>query len=200
VDGQVYLNPDNTGTFSMTLGPQTAREARATMSFSLAAIALVPGSRSKLPERRRGPRAAEALDRVAGIGLHELRHGARWYDNALVSYLVLRGRCRGCGTSIGMVYPAVELLAALLVAACFLVFGFSGDAFVASFCCLTLVTVSATDLSHRIVPNVVVLPAAAIVLVAQTLLHPSAECARLGASLFLFLAALPTPREWAWAT
>ena len=57
-------------------------------------------------------------------------------------------------------------------------------------------TVSATDLSHRIVPNVIVLPAAAIVLVAMTALEPSAEWAlgAFGASLFLFLAALAYPK------
>ena len=120
-----------------------------------------------------------------------------WYDNVpVVSYLLLRGRCRGCGTPIGWVYPAVELLTALLVAASFYAFGWSGEAFVAAFFCAVLVTVSATDLSHRIVPNVVVLPAAALVLVARTVLEPSAEwaLAAFGASLFLFLAALAYPK------
>jgi len=120
-----------------------------------------------------------------------------WYDNVpVVSYLLLRGRCRGCGTPIGWVYPAVELVTALLVAASFYAFGWSGEAFVAAFFCAVLVTVSATDLSHRIVPNVVVLPAAALVLVARTVLEPSAEwaLAAFGASLFLFLAALAYPK------
>ena len=120
-----------------------------------------------------------------------------WYDNVpVLSYVALRGRCRGCGTSIGWVYPAVELLTALLIAGSFLAFGWSGTSFVASFFCATLVTVSSTDLSHRIVPNVVVLPAAAVVLVAMTALEPSFEwlLGALGASLFLFLAALAYPK------
>jgi leader peptidase (prepilin peptidase)/N-methyltransferase len=120
-----------------------------------------------------------------------------WHDNVpVVSYVLLRGRCRGCGTSIGWVYPAVELLTALLVAGCFLAFGWSGTAFVASFFCATLVVISATDLSHRIVPNVVVLPAAVFVLVAMTALHPGPEwlLGAFGASLFLFLAALAYPK------
>ncbi|HSO01442.1 MAG TPA: prepilin peptidase [Gaiellaceae bacterium] len=124
-------------------------------------------------------------------------HELAWYENVpVVSWLALRGRCKGCGTKIGAVYPAVELLTALLVAGSFLAFGWSGTSFVAAFFCATLVTVSATDLSHRIVPNVVVLPAAAIVLVAMTALHPSAEWAlgAFGASLFLFLAALAYPK------
>jgi leader peptidase (prepilin peptidase)/N-methyltransferase len=124
-------------------------------------------------------------------------HEVAWYDNVpVVSYLVLRGRCRGCGAGIGWVYPAVELLTALLIAASFLAFGWSGKSFVAAFFCAVLVTISATDLSHRIVPNVIVLPAAAMVLVAQTALEPSAEwaLAAFGASFFLFLAALAYPK------
>ncbi len=119
-----------------------------------------------------------------------------WYDNLpVVSYLALRGRCRGCGTRIGCVYPAVELLTALLIAACFFAFGSSGEAFVAAFFCAVLVAISAIDLSHRIVPNVIVLPAAAIVLVAQTALEPSVEwlLGAFGAAFFLFLAALAYP-------
>ena len=124
-------------------------------------------------------------------------HELSWYENVpVVSYLVLRGRCRGCGARIGLVYPAVELLTALLIAGSFLAFGWSGRSFVAAFFCAVLVTVSATDLSHRIVPNVIVLPAAAIVLVAMTVLEPSAEWAlgAFGASFFLFLAALAYPK------
>ena len=119
-----------------------------------------------------------------------------WYDNVpLLSYALLRGRCRSCSSSIPIRYPAVELVTGLLVAGCVWKFGLSADAALASFFCAALVAVSATDLEHRIVPNRVVVPAAAIVLLAQTALHPSVEwtIASLGASLFLFLAALAYP-------
>ena len=120
-----------------------------------------------------------------------------WYDNIpVVSWLLLRGRCRTCGTNISWRYPAVELATALLVAACWWKFGVSWDAAVASFYCAVLVVLSAIDIDRRIVPNKIVLPAAVIVLVAQTILHPSLEwlAAGLGAALFLFLAALAYPR------
>ena len=120
-----------------------------------------------------------------------------WYDNIpVVSWLFLRGRCRTCGTSISWRYPAVELATALLVAGCFWKFGLSWDAAIASFFCAVLVVLSAIDIDRRIVPNKIVLPAAAIVLAAQTAVHPSVEwlAAGLGASLFLFLAALAYPR------
>lgn len=124
-------------------------------------------------------------------------HEIAWYDNVpVVSYLVLGGRCRSCGTRISPLYPAVELATALLVAACFLVFGLSGQAAVAAFFCATLVVLSASDLRYRLVPNLIVLPAAAIVLVSRTALDPSVEWAAgaFGASLFLFLAVLAYPK------
>jgi leader peptidase (prepilin peptidase) / N-methyltransferase len=123
-------------------------------------------------------------------------HELAWYDNVPVaSWLLLRGRCRSCGSRISPLYPAVELATAGLVAACFVAFGFSGEAFVASFFCVVLVVLSAIDLTHRIVPNRIVLPAALMVLLAQTALEPSPEwaLAALGASGFLLVAALAYP-------
>jgi leader peptidase (prepilin peptidase) / N-methyltransferase len=119
-----------------------------------------------------------------------------WYDNVpVVSYFVLHGRCRSCGVRISWLYPAVELATAALVAACFFAFGLSGKAVLAAFFCAVLVAITATDITHRIVPNRIVLPAAALVLVAHTALQPSPEWAlgALGAALFLFIAALAYP-------
>jgi len=119
-----------------------------------------------------------------------------WYDNVpVISYLVLRGRCRSCGARISPLYPAVELATAGLVAGCFVAFGLSGKAVVAAFACAVLVAISAIDLRHRIVPNRIVLPAAVLVLAAQTALEPSPEWAlgAVGAAGFLFVAALAYP-------
>jgi leader peptidase (prepilin peptidase)/N-methyltransferase len=119
-----------------------------------------------------------------------------WYDNVpLVSWLVLRGRCRHCKSTISWRYPAVEGLTALLIAGCAFKFGLTWDAAIASVFCAALVAVSATDYERRIIPNRVVLPATAVVLVGNTLVHPSVEwlAAGLGASGFLLLAALAYP-------
>ena len=123
-------------------------------------------------------------------------HEIAWYDNVpLLSYALLRGRCRSCGVHIALRYPVVELVTGLLFAGCFWKFGLSGSAAVAAFFCLALVAVSATDIEHRIIPNRIVLPAAGIVLAANTTLHASPEWAlgALGASGFLFAAALAYP-------
>jgi leader peptidase (prepilin peptidase)/N-methyltransferase len=119
-----------------------------------------------------------------------------WYDNVpLLSFAVLAGRCRSCKAAIGFRYPATELATALLVVACVLAFGLTGDAVVSAVFCAALVAVTATDLEHRIIPDRISLPAAVIVLVAQTALHPSPEwlLGALGASLFLFAAVLAYP-------
>jgi leader peptidase (prepilin peptidase) / N-methyltransferase len=123
-------------------------------------------------------------------------HEIAWYDNVpLLSYALLRGRCRSCGVHIPLRYPAVELVTALLLAGSVWKFGLGGSAAVASFFCLALVAVSATDLEHRIIPNRIVVPAGVIVLAANTALHPGPQWAigAFGASGFLLVAALAYP-------
>jgi len=122
-----------------------------------------------------------------------------WRDNVpVLSYLLLRGRCRSCSARFSPRYLAVELGTAALVAACFLGFGLTADAFLAAFFVSVLVVLSAIDVERRILPDKIVLPSAAVVLAAQVALHPGQAvewvAASLGASLFLFLALLVYPR------
>jgi leader peptidase (prepilin peptidase) / N-methyltransferase len=143
---------------------------------------------ARVPLRRSIVRPASACPRC-GV---PIRPG----DNIpLVSYVRLGGRCRACAARIPLRYPAVELVTAILVGACVWRFGWSLDALVAAFVCAVLVTISAIDLEHRIVPNRIVVPAAAIVLVAQTALHPSPRWAigAVAAAGFLLIAALVYP-------
>jgi leader peptidase (prepilin peptidase) / N-methyltransferase len=119
-----------------------------------------------------------------------------WYDNVpVLSWLLLRGRCRVCKTRIAAVYPAVELASAALVAGCVWKFGLTVHAAVSAFFCLVLVAVSAIDLEHRIIPNRIVLPATVVVLAAQTATTQSPEWAISAAagSGFLLTAALVYP-------
>jgi leader peptidase (prepilin peptidase)/N-methyltransferase len=114
----------------------------------------------------------------------------------LLSYVLLRGRCRSCHTGISPLYPAVEAVTAALVVACVLAFGATAYAALASFFVIVLVTLSAADLRYRLVPNRIVIPAAAVVLVAHTAIDPSPEwlLGALGASTFLLAAALAYPK------
>jgi leader peptidase (prepilin peptidase) / N-methyltransferase len=167
------------------------------MSSALAALALAPGLAvggflnvvaARVPLKRSLVRPGSACTTCSAPIV--------WYDNIpLVSYFALRGKCRRCGARIGLVYPAVEVAAALLVAACVLAFGLTFYAAIAAFFCCALVAISAIDLEHRIVPDRIVLPSTVIVLAAQLVRDPSFEwpLAALGAALFLFLAVLAYP-------
>jgi leader peptidase (prepilin peptidase)/N-methyltransferase len=78
----------------------------------------------------------------------------RWYDNIpLVSYLLLRGRCRGCGVRISIQYPLVELLNGLLTLALFIRFGPTAEFLVLFLFCSALVVITFIDLEHQIIPD-----------------------------------------------
>jgi leader peptidase (prepilin peptidase) / N-methyltransferase len=168
------------------------------MDAVLGAFAVLPGLAigsflnvvaARLPERRSILRPRSACGSCATQ--------IAWYDNVpLLSYFLLRGRCRACGERIGVIYPAVELATAGLLAGSFAAFGFSLRAASAAVFCAALVVVSATDLTHRIVPNRVVLPSTVLVLALMTAGEPSPEwaIAGAGACLFMLAAALAYPR------
>jgi leader peptidase (prepilin peptidase)/N-methyltransferase len=83
----------------------------------------------------------------------------RPYDNIpVLSYLFLRGKCRGCGTPISLQYPLVELLSGIIFYGCARTWEFSSPTYVNSlFLCIILVLVF-TDFHHRILPNVLTIP------------------------------------------
>ncbi len=167
------------------------------MNVALAAVVAAPGLvigsflnvvASRVPERR-----GLVLDRSACMSCDT--QIAAWDNIPLLSYALLRGRCRSCKAAIPIRYPVVEALTALLIVACVLHFGLTPEAVVASFFCSVLVALSAIDIEHRIVPNRIVLPSFVVVLVAQTAIEPSPEWAlgAIGASGFLLAAALAYP-------
>ena len=94
--------------------------------------------------------------------------GIRWYDNIpILSYLVLRGRCRSCGDPVSVRYPLVEMMTALMFAALWTRFGFGIPwalyaAFVSG-----LIVVTFVDLAHQIIPDVVSLPGICVGFVAS---------------------------------
>jgi leader peptidase (prepilin peptidase)/N-methyltransferase len=120
------------------------------------------------------------------------------YDNVpVVSWLVLRGHCRGCGARISPRYPAVELLTALAFIVIVLVNGVNARLALELPFAAMLIAVSEIDLEHRIIPNKILLPAAiwglaGAALWTDDLLELVASGA--GAFTFLLLAALIHPK------
>jgi leader peptidase (prepilin peptidase)/N-methyltransferase len=160
----------------------TLAPALALGSFLNVVAARVPARRSLL----RPPSSCGSCDREI-----------LWRDNIpVLSYLLLRGHCRHCSARISPLYPAVEAGTAALAVACVAVFGPTAEAALAVGFCALLVTLSAIDIRERIVPDRIVLPAAALVLVLHTLLDPSLEWlfASIAAAGFLFVAVLAYPK------
>jgi len=78
----------------------------------------------------------------------------RFYDNIpLVSYLILRGKCRRCGQGISTRYVVVELLTAVLFAALFWLFGPSMELAVALVFASLLIVIALTDMEFLIIPD-----------------------------------------------
>ncbi|RMD80189.1 MAG: prepilin peptidase [Gammaproteobacteria bacterium] len=81
---------------------------------------------------------------------HRLR---AWENIPLLSYLLLRGRCRACGRPISLRYPLVELLSAALSAAVCWRFGLGWPAGAALLLTWGLLALSLIDLEHQLLPD-----------------------------------------------
>ncbi|MDQ0219381.1 prepilin peptidase [Peribacillus cavernae] len=75
----------------------------------------------------------------------------------ILSYLFLHGKCRGCGTKISVVYPAVELVTGLLFIFALYRFGLTGELAIALLFISLLVIIFVSDISHMIIPDKVLL-------------------------------------------
>lgn len=89
----------------------------------------------------------------------------------LLSYLLLRGRCRKCGTKISVMYPLVELLTGLMFIFAFIKFGLTFEFLSAIILITCLMITTFIDLEHQIIPDKVVLPSLAAGLVLNIIFH-----------------------------
>src|SRR5262249_4295608 len=82
-----------------------------------------------------------------------------WYENIpVVSWIVLRARCRTCGASISWIYPAVEIATAAIFVAAALEYGAGWLLASRLVFASAMIVLFAIDLEHHILPNVVTLP------------------------------------------
>jgi len=83
----------------------------------------------------------------------------RFYDNIpVISYVLLRGKCRQCKEPISIRYPVVEGITGLLSLALFYKFGVSPQYFLFLAFSASLVVITFIDLQHKIIPDVISLP------------------------------------------
>lgn len=152
-----------------------------------------------------------------GVVAHRLPRGESWVggrsrcpacgdaisarDNVpVISWLLLRGRCRSCNLPISPRYPLVEISLGALWAATYLVLGDDdlGELALGLLLCATLVTVTVTDLEHRVIPNGVVLAAAvagiAVIAISEPGLLGDHLIAAAAAGGALFVVAIAYPR------
>lgn len=98
---------------------------------------------------------------VVSPGSHCMGCGTaiRWYDNIpVISWIVLRGRCRSCKTSFSIRYPLIELLTGILALLLFLKYGLSPVFGVMFLFCAALVVITFIDFDHQIIPDEISLP------------------------------------------
>lgn len=83
----------------------------------------------------------------------------RWYDNIpLLSYVILRGRCRKCRHPISLRYPMVELISGLFAWITWLKFGLHPQTVIYFAFIAALLAITFIDIDHRIIPDVISLP------------------------------------------
>jgi len=113
-------------------------------SFLNVCIARLPEGISIVTPRSRCPRCKAQI---------------AWFDNIpLISYLLLRAKCRHCGLPISIRYPLVELLNGLLYLWSVHEFGLGGETLLAMTLCSSCIVITFVDLDHMIIPDVITLP------------------------------------------
>lgn len=120
-------------------------------------------------------------------------------DNVpVLSWLLLRGRCRHCREPISVRYPLLELLTAAIFVAVAVVRGVDADLIRVLPFAAALVALAAIDLEHRVLPNRIVVPLAVFGVAAGALLAtpklPELLIAGAGAFAALLVVALIQPR------
>jgi leader peptidase (prepilin peptidase)/N-methyltransferase len=122
-----------------------------------------------------------------------------FYDNIpVLSYIILRGRCRYCKSKIPVTSLLIEIITALLFLLNYIFFGLSIYTATGIIFCCALIAVSFIDIEFRIIPNVIVLPLAIVGLILNIVYNPSNWWMPLafssGAFVFMLIIHLISPR------
>ena len=114
-------------------------------------------------------------------GCTKCGHLLAWYENVpIVSYLVLRGRCRKCGASISPMYPIIEAITGAMFLAGYLLYGPGLLLVVRLLFGCAMIVLFVVDLQHHILPNVITLPGIVIGFLCSTLVGPGWQASLIG--------------------
>jgi leader peptidase (prepilin peptidase)/N-methyltransferase len=121
-----------------------------------------------------------------------------WDNIPVLSWIFLRGRCRGCGDKISARYPLIELITGAVFVLIAVVNGLDADLVLELPFAAMLITVAGIDLEHRIIPNKIVVPMAVFGIGATAVVRPDflveALIGGAAAFTFMFLIALVHPK------
>jgi len=117
-------------------------------SFLNVCIHRLPKGQSVVTPRSRCPGCGQAI--------------AAWDNVPLLSYLILRGRCRNCRTPISIQYPLVELVTGLALLMGYLRFDISPEGLKAALLACALIVLLVTDLRERLLPDRITFPGMAV--------------------------------------
>ena len=117
-------------------------------SFSNVCVYRIPKNESIIFPASRCPKCSSPIKPVDNI--------------PLLSYILLKGRCRNCGNKISTQYPIVEFLTGLIYLIICLIYGLSIQSLIYIILSSALIIIAFIDLNEQIVPDVISLPGIAI--------------------------------------
>lgn len=83
-------------------------------------------------------------------------HMLKWYENIpLLSYIIQRGRCRGCKELISIQYPIIEMLSVCVFVIAYIRFGLSIETFLFTLLLQMFIVIFMIDMKHQIIPDII---------------------------------------------
>jgi leader peptidase (prepilin peptidase)/N-methyltransferase len=110
-----------------------------------------------------------------------------------LSYILLKGRCRNCGSKISIQYPVVEFLTGLIYLIIYLIYGLSIQSLIYIILSSALIIIAFIDLQEQIIPDIISLPGIVVGLILSFIVPyisfiNSASGALVGGGIILIIA------------
>lgn len=98
-------------------------------------------------------------------------HKLKWYENIpVISYILLRGKCKGCHTNISVWYPAIELLTALLFLISYYTFGLTTNLIISLTISSLVSIIFVSDINYMIILDSPLVVSSIIILLTKLIL------------------------------